>query len=181
MNSANVIARLNKFEGSVPYMYRCTGGEVTIGVGHAIQNSQEASQLSWNIGGTPAGPAQAQADFAKIAGTPKGWVASQYANLTQCRMLSADIDALLLSDIERFASQLAAALPNWASYPEPAQEALFDMAYNLGVAGLLKFHQMLAAVDSGQWDKAAAQCHRMGIPDARNQETANLFLQAAAA
>jgi GH24 family phage-related lysozyme (muramidase) len=181
MNSANVIARLNKFEGSVPYMYRCTGGEVTIGVGHAIQNLQDVCKLAWSIGGTPATPEQAQADFAKIAATPKGQLASQYASLTRCRMVSVDIDALLLNDIERFASQLAAALPKWASYPEPAQEALFDMAYNLGLAGLLKFHQMLAAADNGQWATAAAQCHRMGIPDARNQETRNLFLQAATA
>ena len=54
------------------------------------------------------------------------------------------------------------------------------MCYNLGVGGLPKFHQLLAAVDSGQWTTAAAQCHRKGISDARNRETANLFLQAAA-
>jgi len=93
---------------------------------------------------------------------------------------AADIDALLLSDIALFESKLAAALPKWPSYSEPAQEALFDMCYNLGVGGLPKFHQLLAAVDSGQWTTAAAQCHRKGISDARNRETANLFLQAAA-
>jgi hypothetical protein len=30
MNRTQVIERLNKFEGKVPYMYRCTGGEATI-------------------------------------------------------------------------------------------------------------------------------------------------------
>jgi GH24 family phage-related lysozyme (muramidase) len=55
------------------------------------------------------------------------------------------------------------------------------MGYNLGVGGLLKFHKLLAAVDAGQWTTAAAQCHRMGIGDARNQATAGLFQRAAGA
>jgi GH24 family phage-related lysozyme (muramidase) len=181
MTYANVIARLKQFEGYVSYMYRCTGGEVTIGAGHAIPAAADAGKLKWSIAGTSATPEQAQSDFAKIAAAPIGWVASGYENLTQCRMSADDIDALLLADVALFETKLAAALPGWASHPEPAQEALFDMGYNLGVGGLLKFHQLLAAVDAGQWTTAAAQCHRMGIGDARNRETANLFLQAAGA
>jgi GH24 family phage-related lysozyme (muramidase) len=53
------------------------------------------------------------------------------------------------------------------------------MAFNLGIGGLMKFHNMLVAVNAGQWDVAAAQCHRQGIGEARNQQTAALFLQAA--
>jgi hypothetical protein len=53
------------------------------------------------------------------------------------------------------------------------------MGFNLGVDGLLKFHMLLAAVDAGQWAEAAAQSHRKGIGDTRNQQTAALFLQAA--
>ena len=181
MNRASVIARLKEFEGYLSYMYRCTGGEVTIGAGHAIPAAADAGKLSWSIGGAPATPEQAQNDFAKIAAAPIGWVAGGYGNLTQCRMSADDINALLLADVALFEAKLAAALPRWASYPEPAQEALFDMGYNLGVGGLLKFHQLLAAVDAGQWTAAAAQCHRIGIGDARNRATANLFLQAAGA
>jgi GH24 family phage-related lysozyme (muramidase) len=181
MNSASVIARLKQFEGYVSHMYRCTGGEVTIGAGHAIPAAADARRLSWSIGGVPATPEQAHSDFAVIAAAPMGLVAGGYEKLTQCRMSADDIDALLLADVALFEAKLAAVLPGWAAYPEPAQEALFDMGYNLGVGGLLKFHQLLAAVDAGQWTTAAAQCHRMGIGDARNRETANLFLQAAAA
>ena len=32
MDSSLILARLEKFEGRIPYMYRCTGGEVTIGL-----------------------------------------------------------------------------------------------------------------------------------------------------
>ena len=181
MNSDSVSARLRTFEGCVPYMYRCTGGEVTIGVGHAIPTAADAANLAWNVSGAPATAQQAQSDFTKIAAAAKGLLETDYASLTQCRMTLDNINALLLADVALFQAKLAAALPQWASYPEPAQEALFDMGYNLGVGGLLKFHQLLAAVNAAQWTTAAAQCHRMGIGDARNQATANLFLQCAAA
>src|SRR5205807_1406002 len=99
--------------------------------------------------------------------------------LTTCRMNNAAIDALTAADIDLFTAQLKAVLPNWETYPEPAQAALFDMAYNLGIGGLKKFPHMLAAVDAADWDTAAKECHRNGIGDARNAETAALFRQLA--
>jgi type VI secretion system secreted protein VgrG len=176
MNQSAVGLRLRKFEGSVSYMYRCTGGEVTVGCGHAILTAADAPKLNWQIGA-----AGVAADWAKVAAAQKGMVASKYAPLTACRMDDGAIDALLTADIQVFEQALSRALPRWASYPEPAQEALFDMAYNLGVAGLKKFVRMLAAVDSGQWEVAAQECERLGINAERNQETAQLFRQAGGA
>ena len=174
MQQDQVVARLEKFEGRVPYMYLCTGGEVTVGIGHAIASAADTAQLSWAAGAESAGDG-----WAAVAAAPRNMLATGYANLTTCRMADDAIDQLAASDVTRFTALLQANFPRWDEYPEPAQEALFDMAYNLGVAGLNKFHMMLAAVDAGQWETAAAQCHRMGIGDARNQETAALFRQAA--
>ena len=162
MDASEIVARLEKFEGRVPHMYLCTGDEVTIGIGHAIATAADAAQAGWQ----------------SVAAAQKGLVASSYAGLTTCRMNDAAIDQLAAADVDRFTQSLAANFPNWNSYPAPAQAALFDMAYNLGIGGLKKFHNMLAAVDAGQWETAAQQCHRMGIGDARNQETAALFRQA---
>ena len=36
VNIQNVQGRLLQFEGRTNFMYRCTGGEVTVGVGHAL-------------------------------------------------------------------------------------------------------------------------------------------------
>jgi GH24 family phage-related lysozyme (muramidase) len=179
MDSSLVIPRVEKFEGRVPHMYRCTGGEVTIGIGHAIQTPADALTLAWSIDGRPATAAEIQAGYASVAAAQIGLVAKAYAPLSQCRIADSDIDALIAADVTRFETSLAAALPNWNTYPAPAQEALFDMAFNLGLGGLQKFPSLLAAVDAGQWDVAAAQCHRKGIGESRNQETAALFLQAA--
>jgi GH24 family phage-related lysozyme (muramidase) len=179
MDPALVIPRLESFEGRVPYMYLCTGGKITIGIGHAIEAPADALPLTWSIAGRPATSSEIQGDYASVAAAQKGLTAKSYASLTQCRMGDADIDALISSDVAKFETSLAAALPNWNTYPAPAQAALFDMAFNLGLGGLKKFPNMLAAVDAGQWDAAAAQCHRQGIADVRNQQTADLFRQAA--
>ena len=172
MDTADVRARLEKFEGRVPWMYRCTGGEVTVGIGHAIHSAADAQKLTWDTAAD-----QAAAAFGIIAGAPKGQVAKNYAPLTTCRMSNDAIDALTAADIDAFAAQLRANLPKFDTYPAPAQAALFDMAYNLGIGGLKKFPHMLAAVDAGDWETAAQQSHRNGIQDARNNETAALFRQ----
>jgi len=119
-----------------------------------------------------------QSDYQAVAAAPLGQAATAYQHLTKCRLGDADVEALVAADVAKFEAELASALPKWNSYPEPAQEALFDMAFNLGMAGLMKFPAMLKAVNEGDWATAAAQCHRKGIQDARNQATAALFLQA---
>jgi GH24 family phage-related lysozyme (muramidase) len=180
MNPSTVIPRVQGFEGRVRHMYKCTGGEVTIGFGHAIENPADAPGLTLWIDGRPATGDEILADYARVSAVEKGPQATFFANLTKCRMADPDIDALLVADVTRFEALLAAAFPDWNSYPEPAQEALFDMAYNLGISGLQKkFPSMMAAVHAGKWDDAAAQCHRTGIGEPRNQQTAALFLQAA--
>jgi GH24 family phage-related lysozyme (muramidase) len=176
MDRAIVVQRLKKFEGSASYLYRCTGGEVTIGVGHAVFDVAHALQLPWS--GAPASAAIA-ADFASVAAAEKGFPAPHYQGLTQCRLGDEAVDSVLQADIELFAKNLTTQLPEWTGYPEPAQQALFDMAYNLGVGGLLKFHKLLAACASGDWEAAATECRRGGIGDERNAETAALFRQSA--
>jgi GH24 family phage-related lysozyme (muramidase) len=179
MDSETVIPRIESFEGRVPHLYLCTGGDVTIGIGHAILNAANAATLSFSLDGRAATADEITADWGRVSAAEKGKVALAYQALTQCRMSDDDINALIASDLQSFTAQLAQALPNWGNYPEPAQEALFDMGFNLGIHGLLKFKNMLAAVDAGKWNDAAAHCHRLGIGDARNRQTANLFLRAA--
>jgi GH24 family phage-related lysozyme (muramidase) len=106
----------------------------------------------------------------------KNHAASYYESLTRCRMGETEIAELCASDIDLFEDQLREALPFWDTYHELAQQALFDMAYNLGVAGLMKFPKMLFAVDEGDWETAAVESRRNGIPDERNEEIAALYL-----
>lgn len=63
---------------------------------------------------------------------------------------------LLDHDIKRTKVDLFKALP-WAyNLDEARQAVLLNMAFNMGVEGLLHFKQTLAAVESGEWKFAAA-------------------------
>lgn len=173
MNRERVIDRLNRFEGRIPYMYRCTGGEVTIGVGHAIQTVEEACGLAWDK------PETAAEDYRRVAAAEPGKVAGAYESLSACRLPDEEITWLCGEDVDRREAQLKREFPEWDAYPDPAQEALFDMAFNLGIGGLMKkFPNMLAAVRRGDCAAAAAESHRKGIAESRNEETARLFLSA---
>lgn len=55
-------------------------------------------------------------------------------------------------------SDLAAHLPWYIEAPAAAQSVLVDIAYNEGLAGLLKFHKMLDAMSRGDWKAAAVEC-----------------------
>lgn len=178
MNRENVILRLCRCEGSVAHMYRCTGGEVTIGVGHAIASADAACKLAWQFGDANAPDDLVRRDYQTVAAADKGMLAARYAGLSSCRMAPGEIARVLADDIDSFSAQLVEALPGWPNYPEPAQEALFDMGFNLGIGGLKKFPKLLASCDAGDWVTAAAESHRRGIPDWRNDETAALFRSA---
>jgi GH24 family phage-related lysozyme (muramidase) len=156
MDTSPILARLERFEGRIPYMYRCTGGEVTVGIGHAILTAADAAALTWNVDGRAATANEIAAGYARIAAEPAGRVASHYKPLSRCRMTDAAIDALAVGDVARFS-------------------ALLDMAFNLGVAGLQEFKKLIAACDAGHWEAAAHECHRRGIAEFHNQEIAALF------
>src|ERR1039457_2690221 len=123
MDPSLVIPRLESFEGRVPYMYRCTGGKVTVGIGHAIETPAGALNLTWSIDGRPATGAEIQADYANVAAARIGLVAQAYAPLTEARLADADIDALIARDVASFETSLAATLPNWRTYPPPPPPA----------------------------------------------------------
>ncbi len=175
MDRAIAAKRLKQYEGSTSFMYLDTAGVVTAGAGHAIFDCTHALTLPWE-GAPPA--AAIAADYRRVASAQRGHAAAHYAALSTCRLTDDSIGALLLADVAAFEAELARRLPAWSSYPEPAQQALFDMAYNLGIGGLMKFHGLLAACNAGEWETAATQCHRSGIGEARNQTTAALFREA---
>lgn len=49
-------------------------------------------------------------------------------------------------------------VPFFKELDEERQYALIDMAFNLGIVGLLKFQKMLAAIACGNYEQAADEC-----------------------
>jgi lysozyme len=65
--------------------------------------------------------------------------------------------AQLAVDIDRAESGLDRDLPWWRTLDDVRQDALANMAFNLGAGGLLGFRRMLAALEAGDWAAASAQ------------------------
>lgn len=62
---------------------------------------------------------------------------------------------LLRNDIANTIAQLDAVMLWWVSLDDVRARVLVDMAFNMGIAGLLEFHKMLGHVERGEWDAAA--------------------------
>lgn len=174
MNKDAVADRLMRFETSTDYMYRTGSGEVLVGVGHSVNTASQALSIRWH--GSPSNVAIV-GDWTRIAGAPKGLKGGRYASLSRVRLDSATITELLNEDIGRQTAALASALPEFSRYPEAVQQALFDMAWTLGVAGLMQCSALLMACRAGDWQSAAIESRRE-VEESRNAEIATLLSSA---
>ena len=163
----------------MPHMYLDTKGLVTVGVGKMLPDAATAQTLPFvrRDNGAAAKPDEIQRDFDAVRVQPKGLLAGSYRKFTQLDLPDAAIDALLKTTADKFLADLAARFAGWAGYPAPAKRALLDMAYNLGIAGLMAFVRLKAAVEARNWDAAARECARNGISQTRNDWTRDLFLK----
>ncbi len=126
------------FEGDIPYMYLDIAGLVTVGIGHMIPNLSWAQQIPF-VARSTAAPASAddiQSDFQAVAVAAKGQPASAYERITSLNLP----DGWAVQDASQrlqneYLPPLKMQYPGYDGYPQPAQEALLDMIYNLARAG----------------------------------------------
>lgn len=64
---------------------------------------------------------------------------------------------LLGSDIRHLLEELDARWPWWRTMTDARQRALVNMAFNMGAPTLAKFKNMLAALEAGDYDRAATE------------------------
>jgi lysozyme len=62
----------------------------------------------------------------------------------------------LRADLANAFTALDDRLPWWRGLPLEAQRVLAEMAFNLGIGGLLGFHRFLAELEAGRFQSAAA-------------------------
>jgi GH24 family phage-related lysozyme (muramidase) len=176
------LAHLEIFEGSVPWMYLDTKGFVTVGVGELLANAAKAETLPFvDPDGQPSAQDAILDEFHRVSSLVPAKVAAFCRSPTSPVLPHAAIDSLLMNHLNFFDEQLAGRFPNYADFPDPAKFGLLDMIYNLGQVGLFQhFAHFMAAVDKQDWLSAAANCHRVGPSQARNDWTRQQFLAAAA-
>lgn len=133
MNRTRLKALLVKHEGLRLKPYRCPAGKLTIGVGRNIEDKGFSSEER------------------RVLGLDNG------------RKIEDGITAdealyLLDNDITEVWKALSVKLVGvFTSLDETRQHVLMDMAFNLGVAGLMKFRKMLAAVERRDFAVAAGE------------------------
>jgi lysozyme len=71
----------------------------------------------------------------------------------------AEADETLIEDVAGACARLDKAAPWWRGLSPVRQDVIAEMAFNLGVAGLMEFRAMLAAARGG--DYAAAAVHML--------------------
>lgn len=178
-------------ESLVRHMYKDTTGNVTVGVGHMIPNAAHAKGL--HVGLLPfqwhdlknkkaVTDADVIADFNRVKAAPTGnYLAEYYEQFTKLKVTDAAARALLDNDANQFVDEVrrSSSFPGFDTYPPEAQQAIVDMAFNMGVPKLTTFTEFVKAVKSRDWKTAAAESSRKKIQSDRNTKTASLLLSAA--
>ena len=78
-------------------------------------------------------------------------------NLDDKGISPGEAESMLDNDIDDTIRDLTTFLP-WAAQLDPVRQAvLVNMAFNLGIGGLLKFKRTLEAIQRRDWDRAAAE------------------------
>jgi len=76
-------------------------------------------------------------------------------NLRDKPISQAAVDQIFADDVSEVVQQLTEKLPFWSGLDPVRQQVLADMAFNLGIDGLLGFHHTLICTQAGQYGAAA--------------------------
>ncbi len=157
-------------------------GNVATAIGHVLPNADAAVLLAWRHRGTalPATRAEIRAAFDQVRAQGPGHRSIAYRFASDLVLAAGVSVALVAARLERdLLPGLRRLFPEFDRYPLLAQRALVDMGYDLGLAVLGKFRNLIAACGRRDFATAAEHCHRRTTRQIRNVATKILFQQAA--
>ena len=125
LDMSEIVNRLKYHEGCVLFPYKDTRGYLTIGIGRCIEKNPFT------------------VDELKVIGDWKHGITREMAHML-CR-----------NDIDRCISDLRKKVEFFDKLDKERQYVLIDLCFNMGIKGLLKFKNMLLALGTGNWNKAA--------------------------
>lgn len=86
---------------------------------------------------------------------PPRWTVGVGRNISDRPFSDDEIDLMLKNDIDIVEKALDSNLPWWRTMNDARQNALANMAFQMGIDKLLKFKKTLDLLKSGRWDAAA--------------------------
>ncbi len=140
--------QLIKDEGLKLFPYRCTAGKLTIGVGRNLDdNPLTADECMVFLMARP----QIKLNNTEIKEVRKLLT----AEFIQNGITEDEAYYLLDNDIEKVSNELRKNLPWIASAPVEVQNILTNMAFQMGIRGLLTFRNTLRHIQNGYYNLAA--------------------------
>lgn len=163
-------------------MYLDQLGLVTVGVGNYLRSSSDAMKLPFMLGAEPARSHDIANDYGRVARMLPNKPSTYYRSSRSVMLRDEDVDHLLRQRLaHEFIPGLERMFPGFEAFPLPAQQALIDMVFNLGLHGLeSKFPRLCVAVRARRWEHAALQCSRSSSRPERNKWTVAKFMAASA-
>lgn len=172
-----------RWEGFRREMYVDARGRIRTGIGHRLADAGAALALPWQhrATGRRATPAEVRAAYRQVRAQAAGHPAPALQRASDLVLPAGFAADLATTHLERTVLPgLRRFCPTFDGYPLPAQRALVDMAFDLGLDRLALFHNLIAACRRGDFAAAADHCHRPRCQSARNVSTRNLFREATA-
>lgn len=174
-------------EGDIKYMYLDTAkpkSKVTIGYGKMLPSAEYAATIPFLIDGKSASANQIKQDWYTVYNSVSGinsYSASHFKEMTKVRITKETAKKLTLNHIKKNISDLRRIFPDFDSYPIPAQEAMLDMVYNLGIKGknIKSFPTLSKHIKDRNFVGAARESNRPQLSPTRNKHVKDLFLKAA--
>lgn len=177
-------------ESFVEHMYLDSRSYVTVGYGKMMPDAAAAVPISFtNVTTTPNRPAtdqEKEAEWRRMQaispqGTDINYVASHYEQFRTLEITQAEGTRLLESELNNALAILYSNYPDFRAFPEEAQIAMIDMAYNLGNRIHTVFRMFTRAINKSggpDWEEAANQSNRPQLSRSRNREIFDLFMSA---
>jgi lysozyme len=133
-------------EGLKLFPYKCTANKLTIGVGRNLDD-KKLSEAEINI--------LIEARKHRYTGGDKfKFLLRDFADFG---ITKEEAFYLLDNDIEDFSDRLYPRLPWLSEKPDDVKRVLLNMAFNLGIVGLLKFKTTLGLIRDSKYEEASKQ------------------------
>ena len=171
---------LKVHEGFKNNMYKDSEGNVTVGIGHLLANSDMAASLPFTRTRTVHGHgddmmSEVSVPSSEIRSTFDSYKAGTGSAPTALHLSNDAVIGQCIKDVQTTEAGLRGLYSGYDDFSNARKTALVDMGFNLGIPKLTKsFPKFNAAVNRGDWNEAAAQSHRTlnQRGDQRNIDTA---------
>jgi len=169
---------LSTFEGSISFMYLDSEGHVTVGLGHLLDDADEAKNLPFLRRRTNefAHPKHIENAFNLVLKSGRqGEPAENFKNITHIDLSRSAIELLFNADVIEFLPLIKSEFPDFETYPASAQLGMLDLAYTLGARGLKDgFPVFGRALEFRNWIEVADQSGREAKKDKKGNPNAKM-------